>query len=144
MTALDISKTIAVIGAGTMGAGIAQVAAKAGHIVERLLGMHFFNPAPIMKLVEIISGLATDKGITEDIFDTATAWGKLAVHAKSTPGFIVNRVNYPIGPLAWADKIGLPQVLEVLDNLALNYGEDRFRPSALILRKTASGEKLHA
>ena len=62
---------------------------------ERLLGMHFFNPAPIMKLVEIVSGLATDREIAESIFATAENWGKLAVHAKSTPGFIVNRVARP-------------------------------------------------
>jgi len=62
---------------------------------ERLLGMHFFNPAPIMKLVEIISGLATENDIAECIFDTANNWGKLAVHARSTPGFIVNRVARP-------------------------------------------------
>lgn len=62
---------------------------------ERLLGMHFFNPAPIMKLVEIISGLATDPSLAETIYDTAKAWGKQVVHAKSTPGFIVNRVARP-------------------------------------------------
>ena len=62
---------------------------------ERLLGMHFFNPAPIMKLVEIISGLATDPALAGCIFDTAQAWGKQAVHARSTPGFIVNRVARP-------------------------------------------------
>ena len=62
---------------------------------ERLLGMHFFNPAPVMKLVEIISGLATDANIAGCIFETASAWGKLAVHARSTPGFIVNRVARP-------------------------------------------------
>lgn len=62
---------------------------------ERLVGMHFFNPAPIMKLVEIISGLATDKAIAEKIYDTAISWGKQAVHARSTPGFIVNRVARP-------------------------------------------------
>ncbi|MDH5353430.1 MAG: 3-hydroxyacyl-CoA dehydrogenase PaaC [Gammaproteobacteria bacterium] len=62
---------------------------------ERLLGMHFFNPAPIMKLVEILSGLATDSAIASNIYDTAKAWGKQVVHAKSTPGFIVNRVARP-------------------------------------------------
>lgn len=62
---------------------------------SRLVGMHFFNPAAVMKLVEIISGLATDNRLAECIFDTATAWGKLAVHARSTPGFIVNRVARP-------------------------------------------------
>lgn len=62
---------------------------------ERLVGMHFFNPAPIMKLVEVISGLATDRAIANTVLDTASAWGKQAVHARSTPGFIVNRVARP-------------------------------------------------
>ncbi|MCP4471991.1 MAG: 3-hydroxyacyl-CoA dehydrogenase PaaC [Gammaproteobacteria bacterium] len=62
---------------------------------ERLVGMHFFNPAPIMKLVEIVGGLATDRGIADSIFATAENWGKLAVHARSSPGFIVNRVARP-------------------------------------------------
>lgn len=61
----------------------------------QLVGMHFFNPAQIMKLVEVVSGLATDADVAETIFDTATAWGKAAVHAKSTPGFIVNRAARP-------------------------------------------------
>lgn len=62
---------------------------------QRLVGMHFFNPAPVMKLVEVISGLATDAAVAETVFATATNWGKLAVHARSTPGFIVNRVARP-------------------------------------------------
>lgn len=62
---------------------------------ERLAGLHFFNPAPLMVLVEIVSGLATDKVVAETLFATANAWGKTAVHAKSTPGFIVNRVARP-------------------------------------------------
>ena len=62
---------------------------------ERLAGMHFFNPAPLMALVEIVSGLATDTCLAQTLFATATAWGKTAVHAKSTPGFIVNRAARP-------------------------------------------------
>ena len=62
---------------------------------ERLAGLHFFNPAPLMALVEIVSGLATDKAVAETLFATAAAWGKTPVHAKSTPGFIVNRVARP-------------------------------------------------
>jgi 3-hydroxybutyryl-CoA dehydrogenase len=61
----------------------------------RFVGMHFFNPAPLMKLVEIISGLGTDPAVAAAAHATATAWGKLAVHARSTPGFIVNRVARP-------------------------------------------------
>ncbi len=62
---------------------------------ERLAGMHFFNPAPLMALVEIVSGLATAPALAKTLFDTASAWGKTAVHTRSTPGFIVNRVARP-------------------------------------------------
>ena len=59
---------------------------------ERLAGLHFFNPAPLMALVEVVSGLATDPAVAATLFDTAAAWGKTPVHTRSTPGFIVNRV----------------------------------------------------
>lgn len=62
---------------------------------QRLAGLHFFNPAPLMALVEIVSGLATDCAVADALFATAAAWGKTPVHAKSTPGFIVNRVARP-------------------------------------------------
>jgi 3-hydroxybutyryl-CoA dehydrogenase len=62
---------------------------------ERLAGLHFFNPAPLMALVEIVSGLATDRAVADRLYATAVAWGKTPVHAKSTPGFIVNRVARP-------------------------------------------------
>lgn len=62
---------------------------------ERMAGLHFFNPAPVMKLVEVVSGLATTTDVAETLYDTAVAWGKVAVHASSTPGFIVNRVARP-------------------------------------------------
>jgi 3-hydroxybutyryl-CoA dehydrogenase len=62
---------------------------------ERLVGMHFFNPVPLMALVEVISGLATSQEVADTVFATASAWGKNPVHAKSTPGFIVNRVARP-------------------------------------------------
>jgi len=62
---------------------------------ERVVGMHFFNPAPVMKLVEVVSGAATDPDVAQITADTARAWGKVAVHARSTPGFIVNRVARP-------------------------------------------------
>lgn len=62
---------------------------------ENLVGMHFFNPAPIMKLVEVISSLATTPAVAKTVFDTAQAWGKKPVNARSTPGFIVNRVARP-------------------------------------------------
>ena len=61
----------------------------------RFIGMHFFNPAPLMALVEVVSGLGSDAAVAATVFATATAWGKSPVHAKSTPGFIVNRVARP-------------------------------------------------
>lgn len=62
---------------------------------QRLAGLHFFNPAPLMALVEIVSGLATERSVADTLFATAAAWGKTPVHARSTPGFIVNRVARP-------------------------------------------------
>jgi 3-hydroxybutyryl-CoA dehydrogenase len=72
---------------------------------ERLVGMHFFNPAAIMKLVEIVSGIHTDRGVAEAVFSLAEAWGKVAVHARSTPGFIVNRIARPF----YAESLALLQ-----------------------------------
>lgn len=62
---------------------------------ERLVGMHFFNPVPLMKLVEVVSGLQTDKAVAEAIFELSKSWGKTPVYARSTPGFIVNRIARP-------------------------------------------------
>ncbi|WP_263262153.1 3-hydroxyacyl-CoA dehydrogenase PaaH [Pseudomonas sp. RIT-PI-S] len=62
---------------------------------ERFLGVHFFNPAPVMALVEIVSGLATDPAVASALYEAAKAWGKAPVHTRSTPGFIVNRVARP-------------------------------------------------
>jgi 3-hydroxybutyryl-CoA dehydrogenase len=62
---------------------------------ERLVGMHFFNPVPLMKLVEVVSGLGTSPEVAKAIHDLAGRWGKTAVHARSTPGFIVNRIARP-------------------------------------------------
>ena len=62
---------------------------------ERLVGMHFFNPVPVMKLVEVVSGLQTSPAVAQAIFDVSKIWGKTPVHARSTPGFIVNRIARP-------------------------------------------------
>ena len=83
-----------IFGTNTSSISVTAIGAALKH-PERLAGLHFFNPAPLMALVEIVSGLATDKAVAETLFATATAWGKTAVHAKSTPGFIVNRVARP-------------------------------------------------
>jgi len=72
---------------------------------ERLVGMHFFNPVPLMKLVEVVSGLQTSKAIANSIFELAKFWGKTPVHTRSTPGFIVNRIARPF----YAETLALLQ-----------------------------------
>jgi 3-hydroxybutyryl-CoA dehydrogenase len=84
----------AILTSNTSSISITAIAAKLKR-PERLLGVHFFNPAPRMALVEIVSGVASDAHLAEVLFDSAKAWGKVPVHAKSTPGFIVNRVARP-------------------------------------------------
>lgn len=82
---------------------------------ERLVGMHFFNPVPLMKLVEVVSGLHTDPAVADAVFDLAKAWGKTPVHAKSTPGFIVNRIARPFYAETLAlllERAAEPQVLD--------------------------------
>ena len=82
---------------------------------QRLVGMHFFNPVPLMKLVEVVSGLQTDCAVAEAIFALAKAWGKVPVHARSTPGFIVNRIARPYYAETLAlllEQAATPQVLD--------------------------------
>ncbi len=81
----------------------------------RLVGMHFFNPVPLMKLVEVVSGMHTDPAVADAIFELSKAWGKVPVHALSTPGFIVNRIARPYYAEAWAllqERAATPAVLD--------------------------------
>jgi 3-hydroxybutyryl-CoA dehydrogenase len=84
----------AILATNTSSLSITALAAGMKHS-GRIAGMHFFNPAPILPLVEVVSGLATDAGVAEVIYETAKAWGKVPVHAASAPGFIVNRCARP-------------------------------------------------
>ena len=83
-----------ILASNTSSLSITSIAAQLDH-PQRLLGLHFFNPAPVMALVEIVSGLASAPALAECLYDTAKAWGKKPVHTRSTPGFIVNRVARP-------------------------------------------------
>jgi 3-hydroxybutyryl-CoA dehydrogenase len=83
-----------ILATNTSSISVTAIAAKLRR-PQRLVGMHFFNPVPLMALVEVISGLATEQGVADTVYATAAAWGKNPVHAKSTPGFIVNRVARP-------------------------------------------------
>ena len=89
-----------VLATNTSSLSITAMAAGLRH-PERVVGMHFFNPATRMKLVEVISGLETSDAVAETVFATAQGWGKQAAYAKSTPGFIVNRIARPFYGEAW-------------------------------------------
>ncbi len=84
----------AVIATNTSSISVTALANGMAH-PARLVGMHFFNPVPLMKLVEVVSGLHTDAGLADAIFELSKTWGKVPVHARSTPGFIVNRIARP-------------------------------------------------
>ena len=82
---------------------------------QRLVGMHFFNPVPLMKLVEVVSGLQTDCHVAQAVFELGMHWGKKSVHARSTPGFIVNRIARPFYAESLAllqEQAATPQVLD--------------------------------
>ena len=104
----------AVLATNTSSISITAIAAGLQH-PGRLVGMHFFNPVPQMKLVEVVSGLHTDPDVAAAVFDLAAAWGKAPVHARSTPGFIVNRIARPYYAEALAllqERAATPQVLD--------------------------------
>ena len=106
----------AILASNTSSLSITSLAAGLKH-PARVVGMHFFNPAPIMPLVEVVSGLATDPTISESVYATAKAWGKLPVHATSTPGFIVNRCARPFygeGLRLLAERAADPQTLDAV------------------------------
>jgi 3-hydroxybutyryl-CoA dehydrogenase len=99
---------------------------------QRLVGMHFFNPVPLMALVEVISGLATERAVADTVYATAESWGKNPVHAKSTPGFIVNRVARPY--YAEALRLLLEQAADpaTLDAVMRDCGGFRMGPFELM------------
>ncbi|HEX3030758.1 MAG TPA: 3-hydroxybutyryl-CoA dehydrogenase [Bacillota bacterium] len=138
---------------------------------EKVVGMHFFNPAPVMKLVEVIPGLATSQETLDLIAGVAAQMGKTPIVARESPGFIVNRIlvpmineaaftfqegvapaqdidtamklgaNLPIGPLALADMIGIDIVLAVAETFYREFEDPKYRP-ALILRQMVRGGRL--
>lgn len=98
----------------TSSISITAIAADLRH-PERVAGLHFFNPAPVMKLVEVVSGLATSGEVAEQLSELATRWGKQPVRCQSTPGFIVNRVARPYYAEAWRaleEQVAAPEVID--------------------------------
>ncbi len=138
---------------------------------DKVIGMHFFNPVPLMKLLEVVRGLATSDETTQAVVEVGRKMGKEPVEAMDSPGFISNRIlcpmineavftlqegigtaeaidtvmklgmNHPMGPLALADLIGLDVVLFVLEVLHRDLGEDKYRPCPL-LRKMVDASYL--
>jgi 3-hydroxybutyryl-CoA dehydrogenase len=131
--------------------------------------MHFFNPVPLMKLLEVIRGLATSDETTETVIAVGKKMGKEPVEAQDSPGFISNRIlcpmineaiyalqegigtaeaidtvmrlgmNHPMGPLTLADLIGLDVVLFVMEVLHRDLGEDKYRPCPLLRKMVDAG-----
>ena len=136
---------------------------------DRFIGMHFFNPVPMMALVEIIRGLQTSDATHDAVKAMAEALGKTPITVKNAPGFVVNRIlvpmineaffvlaeglatpedidagmklgtNQPIGPLALADMIGLDVCLAVMDVYLTEFGDSKYRPCPLLKEMVAAG-----
>jgi 3-hydroxybutyryl-CoA dehydrogenase len=136
---------------------------------DRVIGMHFMNPVPVMKLVEIIRGLATSDATTQTVHDLAVRMGKTPVQSSDMPGFVVNRVllpyineavfvlhegvaskedidtamklgtNVPMGPLTLADFIGLDTCLSILEVLHRDIGDPKYRPCPLLRKHVEAG-----
>jgi 3-hydroxybutyryl-CoA dehydrogenase len=136
---------------------------------EKFIGMHFMNPVPVMKLVEVINGLATAKETTDFTVELATKFGKTPVEAQDFPGFIANRIllpmineaifglfegvgtaqaidevmklgmNHPMGPLRLADLIGLDTCLAILEVLYEGIGDPKYRPCPLLRKYVDAG-----
>ena len=158
----------AILATNTSSISITQIAAVTKR-PDRVIGMHFMNPVPLMQLVEVIRGLATSDETTAAVMELARELGKTPVEVNDFPGFVSNRVlmpmineavtalmegvagaeaidtvmklgmNHPIGPLALADLIGLDTCLNILEVLHRELGDDRYRPSPLLRKYVAAG-----
>lgn len=158
----------AIVASNTSSVSVTRLASAISH-PERFIGMHFFNPVPLMRLVELVRGLRTSDATHDTVEALATQVGKTPITVKSSPGFVVNRVllpmlneaffllaegtaeapdiddamklgcNHPIGPLALADLVGLDVLLSVMQTLHDELGDSKYRPAPMLREMVAAG-----
>lgn len=156
-----IAKEDAILSTNTSSLSITEIASKSKR-PGKIIGMHFFNPVPMMKLVEIIKGKLTDEEVHEAIYALSQAIGKTPVSVEEAPGFVVNRIlvpminegigiladgvatkeeidtamklgaNHPMGPLELGDLIGLDVCLAIMEVLYNEFGDSKYRPHTLL------------
>ncbi|NBI07460.1 3-hydroxybutyryl-CoA dehydrogenase [Senegalia massiliensis] len=166
----EVCKEDAILASNTSSLSITEIAS-ATNRPEKVIGMHFFNPVPVMKLVEVIKGIATSEETKMKIIEMSKELGKTSVEVEEAPGFVVNRIlvpmineaagilaegvaskedideamklgaNHPIGPLALADLIGVDVCLAIMEVLYDEFGDSKYRPHPL-LRKMVRGGML--
>jgi 3-hydroxybutyryl-CoA dehydrogenase len=164
----EIIRADAVLASNTSSISITALAAATGR-PERFIGMHFFNPVPLMALVELIRGFLTSDATQRSAAEFIRRIGKTAIDVKNSPGFAVNRVlcpmineaifalqegvataqeiddgmklgcNHPIGPLALADLVGLDTLLSIMEVFQRDFGDSKYRPAPLLREMVAAG-----